>query len=199
MPLRRCHLGASAPFFAIVHIAHFLCNQPDGSLAGICFREGALSGSRAQRGLGNALTVPHKGMPRELKQERRKTMRGYSNYYQAHTVNITNVTNITTVTHSHSHSHGSHGHGHGRKHVHHDRHDRPPKLTRFCATCGLLDYDKASRMSDGQMLDESANVVAYGCRGLAHSTGKIASNLGVAAKSLCGIAVAIGSAIFGDK
>jgi hypothetical protein len=54
-------------------------------------------------------------------------------------------------------------------------------------------------MSDGQMLDESAKVVAYGCRGLAHSTGKIASNLGDAAKSLCGIFLAIGDAIFSDK
>ena len=128
-------------------------------------------------------------------------MRSYSSYprqyYRASTINITNVTNVTNVTVHGRPSYGEHGRhkhagGRGLK-----NHDRPPSLVRFCGTCGLLDYDKAARMDDGQMLDESAKVVAYGCRGLARSTGNIASHLGGAAKCLCGAFVAIGDAIFG--
>ena len=114
---------------------------------------------------------------------------------------VNNYTNITNVTvHNHSSHGGSYGGYHGRKHVHHrhDRHERPPKLTRFLASGGLLDYDKAARMSDGELMDESAKVLAYGAKGFAHSVGGIASDLGRVGKSLCGIAVAIGDAIFGE-
>lgn len=54
------------------------------------------------------------------------------------------------------------GFGNGRK-------DRPPKLSRFCASGGLLDQDVAARMSSGEMCFEAAKVTGYAARGLASS------------------------------
>lgn len=117
---------------------------------------------------------------------------------QCHTANITNVTNVAQV---HVDGEGAwkprkrkHGHKH---HGHFERRERPPKLFRFCSSCGILDRDVASNMSEGMMCQEAVNVIGYSARGLADCTSTFARNashhLGEAAEGLWGVV----SGIFG--
>lgn len=78
-------------------------------------------------------------------------------------VNITNVTNVTNVSYArppriqHQHAWGG------------SKREKPPKLLRFCASGGLLDYDVAYRMNEGEMLSEASKLAAYGFKGMASS------------------------------
>lgn len=94
---------------------------------------------------------------------------GYVVNANTYNTNITNITNVTQVT-------GIGGHKmHGRKRGRcGERGERPPKLTRFCASCGLLDQDVVGRMSDDELMGESAKVVGYAAKGLADDLGSIA-------------------------
>ena len=97
--------------------------------------------------------------------------------------NITSVTNVTRVTGAYGGFARKH---HGRKNA--KRHaDRPPKLQRFCATGGLLDYKVAARMDSAELCVEAAKVVGYNAKGLARDVGNICGGVcdGVAGM-LCG-------------
>lgn len=166
-------------------------SKANGDLTGICFRIGA--GNRHQ---GQADSKAPKGVPLE---ERRKEMRKhrnngyggcryatYQSYMNANTINVTNVTNTTNVTHVAKVAHVGHSYWHGRLHEVRkmkrghgggERRDSLPKLTRFCASGGLLDYDKASRMSEGEMCDEAVRVVKHSTRKMASAWGGVARNL----------------------
>lgn len=99
---------------------------------------------------------------------------------KANTVNVTNVTNVTHVTNVSSPS-GWWG-GHGKSHRHGGgkgkrRDERPPKLTRFCASCGLLDRNVVAKMDEGEMFGEAAKVCGYAARNLARETKEIVCGL----------------------
>ena len=64
-----------------------------------------------------------------------------------------------------------------------ERERRPPKLQRFCATGGLLDYDVAAKMSEGELCEEAVNVISHNARGLAHDLSDIGGGLCKAAFS----------------
>ena len=109
----------------------------------------------------------------------------------ANTVNITNVTNVTRVT---SVSHGSWNPNKRHKHIKHRRRgERPPELFRFCASCGIIDHDKVSRMSSGQVCEEATKVLGYTTRNLGRSVGNLVSNAGGFVKNL----VCLGGAAVG--
>lgn len=121
----------------------------------------------------------------------------HQNHMNANTINVTNVTNITNVTQvNHVESYST---GVKRKHKRRKRFygmsERPPKLTRFCASGGLLDYDKASRMDEGEICEEAAKVTSYAARGLSRSSGRFAGSavncVGGFAKSVCQVFGAI--------
>lgn len=116
---------------------------------------------------------------------------GQRNQYaiQCQTANITNVTHVTEV-----HVDGGREWKHRkRKHGHKDQEQsgrigRPPKLFRFFASCGILDRDIVEGMGNGQIFQESANIVAYGAKGLSNCTCRFAkgfaSDVGEAASGL---------------
>lgn len=122
--------------------------------------------------------------------------RGHNGQYPtyANNVTITNVTNITNVTQVSSHVNGygkprrKHGNGHG---FGDGRSDRPPKLFRYCASCGLLDQDVASRMSTGKMCEESVKALAYTARGVSSSVGGMARGFGRMGQGVAGMAKGI--------
>ena len=116
---------------------------------------------------------------------------GYCNDADGHlgivntgTINITNITNITNVS------------CYGRPHRHHANHrnankhgQKPPKLLRYCSTCGLLDQDVVANMSSGEMCDEAINVMGYGVRGLASCAGNVTRSVGGLLKGILDVAV----------
>ena len=110
----------------------------------------------------------------------------YRGYYPAN-INVTKVTNITNVTNV---THVGMGHGgwhkYGHRHGGHSglRRERPPKLTRFLGSCGLLDRDVAARMDSGELCCESAKVVGYAAKGIARDVRDVGSGLCGAAKCL---------------
>jgi len=82
------------------------------------------------------------------------------------TINITNITNITQVVAGHGHRPA----GKRRGDIGERRTERPPKLLRFCGSCGVMDQDVASRMSSSELCDESVKVIGYASKGLCRST-----------------------------
>ena len=98
--------------------------------------------------------------------------------------NITNVTNVTRVTHVARSSFGQSGASFRKR-----RRDRgnprpidspaeiPPKLQRFCASGGLLDYDVAAGMDGGELCDEAVKVIGHNARGLARDVSDIGGGL----------------------
>ena len=110
-------------------------------------------------------------------------------------VNITNITNITKVSNFMvSGISGMNGRptkigGHKkvrRNELHGGRERRPPKLQRFCATGGLLDYDVAAGMSEGELCEEAVNVISHNARGLARDVSGIGGGLCRAAGCVVG-------------
>lgn len=109
-------------------------------------------------------------------------------------VNITNVTNITKV--SNFIVPGAYGPVRSTKRGRHkkerrlalpsERERRPPKLQRFCATGGLLDYDVAAGMSEGELCEEAVNVIGHNARGLARDVSDIGGGLCRAAGCIAG-------------
>ena len=53
----------------------------------------------------------------------------------------------------------------------------PPRLQRFCATGGLLDYGVAAGMSEGKLCEEAVNVIGYNAKGLARDVADIGGGL----------------------
>ena len=139
------------------------------------------------------MTAP-KGVPLE---ERRKEMRrrhknGYRRYgsvsnkqvnMNAEKINVTNVTNVTNVAHvtkvAHVSGHDSFHGNRKKKRRHHGEgeRERNPKLTRFCASGGLLDFDAASRMSEDELCEESIHVIKHGAKRIASSWGGVLDSL----------------------
>jgi hypothetical protein len=135
-------------------------------------------------------------MPRESKRKalvmrnrRHRSGLGIQSYANNSNVNITNVTNITKVSNFIVSGHS----GMPRKRrpkkerrlvLPSEREKRPPKLQRFCATGGLLDYDVASRMSEGELCEEAVNVISHNARGLARDVSDIGCGL---CRAACGI------------
>lgn len=104
-------------------------------------------------------------------------------------VNITNVTNVTNVSSTSFHTgcgHWKHKRRKGKRGKFGKRGNHAPKLIRFCASGGFLDYDKASRMSKREMCHEATNVVRHSVRGLSSCAGVFASSAGKAARSIAG-------------
>lgn len=120
---------------------------------------------------------------------------GVSSYY-ARTINInntTNITNITQVTHTHgSHSGGRKGHHSGKKN---SGLGKPPKLWRYCLSCGLFDGDKVYRMSNTSICHEGAKVMGYSARMLGHSVSNIGASVchmaGLVTRGVCSVVGAI--------
>lgn len=65
-----------------------------------------------------------------------------------------------------------------------ERERRPPKLQRFCATGGLLDYNVAAKMSEGELCEEAVKVIGHNARGLARDVYDMGGGL---CKVACGI------------
>lgn len=119
----------------------------------------------------------------------------YGNYmpYGNIVVNNTYITNITNVS---AYSHGSGRHlkrlkHHDRKH---EKREEPPKLYRFCASCGLLDQDVAASLNAGELLSGGLAVARYGIRGAAkdardiiHSGRDLGNAVCKMGSGLCGI------------
>lgn len=107
---------------------------------------------------------------------------GVQSYANNSSVNITNITNITRVSNFMVSGHS----GMLRKRrpkkerrlvLPSERERRPPKLQRFCATGGLLDYDVAARMGEGELCEEAAKVIGHNARGLARDVSEIGGGL----------------------
>lgn len=106
----------------------------------------------------------------------------YGNYMPNGNITVNNITNITNITNVVA---CPLTYGRRKQHHNHKIHDRkrneaekPPKLTRFCASGGLLDYDVAASMSDGELFSESLAVAGYGFRGAARHAGNIINSGG---------------------
>lgn len=67
--------------------------------------------------------------------------------------------------------HGHHHCGHGGSQ------GRPPKLARFCQSAGLLDHEKLSRMSEGEIIREGTKCVGYFGHQAASSFGQMAKGV----------------------
>ena len=114
----------------------------------------------------------------------------FGNYMPNGNVTVNNITNITNV----AHVSGACGHRPFKRHDSPHRHDRKrlenggdkkPKLLHFYQTCGMCDQDKASRMSEGEFVDETFKVAGYGvqcvkdrARGVGNGVTKMASGVG---------------------
>ena len=107
---------------------------------------------------------------------------------QCHTANITNVTNVTNVHVDGGGAWKHRKHEHKRRDRPSERRECPPKLFRFCSSCGILDQDVAWKMSDSQMCQEAANVIGYSARGLTdcvcQGAREVSHHLGVAARGV---------------
>ena len=113
----------------------------------------------------------------------------YATVIRANTINnyvtnVTNVTNVTRVTHVYNAAsisgYGGHLHHNKRKHAYGNggrREERGPKLLRYCASCGVLDQNVASRMSSSELCDESAKVVRHSAKHLAHDASECVGGL----------------------
>ena len=111
--------------------------------------------------------------------------------------NVTNIVNCSRVDSGHGkwRSHGRKRHGKRRGG---DGHGKPPKLFRFCASCGIMDQDVAYGMSDGEMLDGAVDVVKYSAHGLSRCAGRFARGVSHDIKRTCRGIRQIFSSIFGD-
>lgn len=147
------------------------------------------------------MTIPHKGMPLELK-ERRKTMRRRKRNRRMEidvrdvyvTNNITNnIVNVTNISASTRYQEYRHAHKHGKKR----RKERPPKLFRYSASCGLLDQNVVSKMSNEELLLGSAENMGYAARGFCSSVGRAADGVCEMGDGLLKIIFAIADALFG--
>lgn len=141
-------------------------------------------------------------MPREsirkalvMRNRRHRSGQKIQSYANNSNVNITNVTHITKVSNFIvSGTSGINGRptkiGRRKKVRRNDLHGgcerRPPKLQRFCATGGLLDYDVAARMSRGKLCEEAVNVIGHNARGLARDVSAIGGGLCKAAGCIVG-------------
>lgn len=103
---------------------------------------------------------------------------------------ITNVTNITNVVaHPKPNRYKRHFKHHDRKH---EKIERPPKLARFCASGGLLDYDIAASMGGTELFSEMSAVGGYAARGVVRHVGNIIDSGRDIGSGLCGIGKGIG-------
>ena len=116
----------------------------------------------------------------------------YGNYMPNGNITLNNITNITNVTNVMA---CPLTYGRKKKYHNHKIHDRkrneaerPPKLTRFCVSGGLLDYDVAKSMSDGELFSESLAVARYGFRGAVKHAGDIGRSVKDIGSGLHGIA-----------
>ena len=137
-------------------------------------------------------------MPREsirkalvMRNRRHRSGLKIQSYANNSNVNITNITNITRVSNFMVSGHS----GMPRKRrpkkerrlvLPSERERRPPKLQRFCATGGLLDYDVAAGMSEGELCEEAVNVIGHNARGLARDVSNIGGGLCRAAGCVVG-------------
>ena len=128
---------------------------------------------------------------RNRSHDRRHSRLGVQSYASNSNVNITNITNITRV--SNFMVSGNSGMPRKRRPkkerrlvLPSEREKRPPKLQRFCATGGLLDYDVAAGMSEGELCEEAVNVIGYNARGLARDVSEIGGGLCRAAGCVAG-------------
>ena len=130
-----------------------------------------------------------------MRNRRNRSGLRFQSYANNSNVNITNTTNITKVSNfmvsgasgmkGRPHKIGSHEKG--RRHVlPGERGMRHPKLQRFCATGGVLDYDVAYGMSEGELCEESVNVIGHNARGLALDVSNIGGGLCRAAGCVVG-------------
>lgn len=118
---------------------------------------------------------------------------GVHSYANNSSVNIINVTNITNVTNVTKATKVSAGYGYPARRRRQKRRDRltlpskkAPKLQRFCASGGLLDYDVAARMGEGELCEEAAKVIGYNAKGLARDVSDIGGGLCKAAGCVAG-------------
>ena len=130
-----------------------------------------------------------------MRNRRNRSGLKFQSYANNSNVNITNITNITKAPNFMlSGGNRMKGRPHekkkkkkGRRHVlPSEREMRTPKLQRFCATGGLLDYDVAAGMSEGELCEEAVNVIGYNARGLARNVSDIGGGLCRAAGCIAG-------------
>ena len=95
-------------------------------------------------------------------------------------ITINNITNINVSGGRNPHWHRNRG-GHGNRHR---KSERPPKLTRHCASLGLLDGDIAYGMGTEERMREVGKVMAYGARGIRRSACDMAGNVESIARNL---------------
>ena len=128
----------------------------------------------------------------------------YDSIVTAGDINNTFVTNVTNVrvtkgygaANAHKRPHRA------RKHFGEKR-KRPPKLFRYCASCGILDGDVVHGMSSGQLCDESVKVMGYAAKGIAsnihgmaHDTCDIVHAAGKLAVCTGGLALGLGKIVY---
>lgn len=101
----------------------------------------------------------------------------------AYVTNITNITNINVAKGGKPYI--------GRRRAKHGKRDRPPKLTRFYSTMGLLDGDIAYGMGDAERMCETGKVMAYTARGIGKEAAGIARGVGGIADAAIGVASSI--------
>jgi hypothetical protein len=128
-------------------------------------------------------------MPREsrrkalvMRNRRHISGLGIQSYANNSNVNITNITNITKVSNFIVSGHAGIPRKRRPKKEHRlvlpsERERRTPKLQRFCATGGLLDYNVAAGMSEGELCEEAVNVIGHNARGLARDVSEIGGGL----------------------
>ena len=138
----------------------------------------ALKGFRLKKG-ARSMRRRHKrhgGMARDLSLSQ--------SCINASTVNITNVTNVAQVVNCGGrpkwHKHKRRDEGYNGKH------DRKPKLLRYCASGGIIDHDVAEDMSNGELCDGFVEVGSYAAKGLKRTASKWAGDMGHHARGFFG-------------
>ena len=113
----------------------------------------------------------------------------------AKSINITNVTNITNVAVFRGYGHqGKSKRRHGHREV--NRKEKPPKLFRYGASCGMLDQDVVANMSNEELCCESVKALGYSARGFGSCVCGIAREVGGVGRDACNVVGAIGGGLF---
>jgi len=109
-------------------------------------------------------------------------------------INVTNISNRFRVDHT-----GSKRKFQGSQRHFAVRSDRPPRLLRYCSTCGLLDQGVVAGMSNGERCVESARVIGYAAKGLCSDVGSMAGNVVSAGFGIAKGTVGLVAALFGKN
>ena len=142
------------------------------------------------------MTAP-RGVPHEERREEMRRKKGNKNgtwpshVLNAGVVNINNISNVTNMTKVTNVTQVAEVHGRGgywssnkkkskkyRGFGKRDNRMKNPKLLRYCGTCGLLDRQVVSNMSNDELCDGAVDVMRHGAGKISSGVGNVAGSIG---------------------